>query len=205
MRASASPSTVIELRERIARLEGRPRRAKSVLPFGIPVIDSRLPGGGLARGALHEVAGGGNGAIDGAAAALFAAGVAGRTAGKALWWPCRRSRRLCRGRRRQGHSGVHGGRPSPWRSRRRRRRDRQTADDGIAPAPACRRRHRIDRRRAAPLASAQRCVRLRRADRRHDPLARLRPSIRAAAGSGRRPPSLAGRVDPRQGGRKCRF
>jgi protein ImuA len=85
MRASASPSTVIELRERIARLEGRPRRAKSVLPFGIPVIDSRLPGGGLARGALLEVAGGGNGAIDGAAAALFAAGVAGRTAGKALW------------------------------------------------------------------------------------------------------------------------
>jgi hypothetical protein len=32
MRASASHSTVIELRERIARLEGRSRRAKSVLP-----------------------------------------------------------------------------------------------------------------------------------------------------------------------------
>jgi hypothetical protein len=30
----------------------------------------------LALGALHEVAGGGNGAIDGAAAALFAAGIA---------------------------------------------------------------------------------------------------------------------------------
>lgn len=85
MRASASHSTVIELRERIARLEGRSRRAKSVLPFGIPEVDSRLLGGGLARGALHEVAGGGNGAIDGAASALFAAGIAGRTAGKALW------------------------------------------------------------------------------------------------------------------------
>jgi protein ImuA len=48
-------------------------------------MDSRLPGGGLALGALHEVAGGGNGAIDGAAAALFTAGVVARTAGKVLW------------------------------------------------------------------------------------------------------------------------
>jgi protein ImuA len=84
MRASASPSTVIELRERIARLEGRPRRAKSVLPFGIPVIDSRLPGGGLARGALHEVAGGGNGAADCVEVARPAAaeGQAGQRAGE---------------------------------------------------------------------------------------------------------------------------
>ena len=37
-------------------------------------MDSRLPGGALPLGALHEIAGGGNGAIDGAAAALFAAG-----------------------------------------------------------------------------------------------------------------------------------
>ena len=48
-------------------------------------IDGRLPEGGLALGALHEVAGGGHGAIDGAAAALFAAGVAARTRGKVLW------------------------------------------------------------------------------------------------------------------------
>jgi protein ImuA len=34
---------------------------------------------------LHEVAGGGNGAIDGAAAALFAAGIAARVKGKTLW------------------------------------------------------------------------------------------------------------------------
>ena len=36
-------------------------------------------------GALHEMAGGGNGAVDGAAAALFAAGIAARTKGKVLW------------------------------------------------------------------------------------------------------------------------
>jgi protein ImuA len=77
--------TVSELRERIARLEGHGRRAKLVLPFGIPDLDARLPGGGLALGALHEVAGGGNGAVDGAAAALFAAGVVARTKGKTLW------------------------------------------------------------------------------------------------------------------------
>jgi protein ImuA len=52
------------------------------LPFGLAEIDARLPAGGLALGALHEVAGGGNGAIDGAAAALFVAGIPARTRGK---------------------------------------------------------------------------------------------------------------------------
>ncbi len=80
------PKPAIEsLRAQIERIEGRSRRAASVLPFGIPEVDSRLPGGGLARGALHEVAGGSNGAIDGAAAGLFAAGIAARATGKTLW------------------------------------------------------------------------------------------------------------------------
>lgn len=73
------------LRAQIENIEGRGRRARSVLPFGIAEVDSRLPGGGLAAGALHEIAGGGNGAIDGAAAALFTAGIAARTRGKVLW------------------------------------------------------------------------------------------------------------------------
>ncbi len=80
------PEPAIEsLRAQIEKIEGRSRRAKSVLPFGIADVDSRLPGGGLALGALHEIAGGGNGAVDGAAAALFSAGVAARTKGKILW------------------------------------------------------------------------------------------------------------------------
>jgi protein ImuA len=78
-------SAIESLRAQIEKIEGRNLRTRSVLPFGIAEIDSRLPGGGLARGALHEVAGGGNGAIDGAAAALFAAGIGARTAGKTLW------------------------------------------------------------------------------------------------------------------------
>src|ERR1700694_1891135 len=74
-----------ELRERIRRLEGAAGRRRSVLPFGLKAIDRHLPGGGLALGALHEVAGGGHGAINGAAAALFTAGIAARTRGKVLW------------------------------------------------------------------------------------------------------------------------
>ncbi|MFW2829824.1 ImuA family protein [Sphingomonas sp. ID0503] len=73
------------MRAQIEKIEGRGRRVKSVLPFGIAEIDSRLPSGGLTLGALHEIAGGGNGAVDGAAAALFAAGIAARTRGKVLW------------------------------------------------------------------------------------------------------------------------
>jgi protein ImuA len=74
-------SGIEELRERIQRLEGAADRRRTVLPFGIKAIDRHLPGGGLARGALHEVAGGGNGAINGAAAALLTAGIAARTRG----------------------------------------------------------------------------------------------------------------------------
>ncbi|OHV22682.1 damage-inducible protein [Rhizobium sp. RMa-01] len=85
MRDHAVNPVIAELCERIERLEGGVIRTRAVLPFGVPAIDGRLPGGGLVLGALHEVAGGGNGAIDGAAAALFAAGVAARTKGKVLW------------------------------------------------------------------------------------------------------------------------
>jgi protein ImuA len=85
MRTSTGLPIVEELRERIQRLEGATARRRLVLPFGIKEIDRHLPGGGLALGALHEVSGGGNGAIDGAAAALFTAGIAARTRGRALW------------------------------------------------------------------------------------------------------------------------
>jgi|SRR5262252_3267913 len=85
MRASPTLPILKQLRERIQHLEGGAARHRTVLPFGINAIDRHLPEGGLALGALHEVAGAGNGAIDGAAAALFAAGIAGRTRGQVLW------------------------------------------------------------------------------------------------------------------------
>lgn len=79
------PRALDELRERIAHLEGGAARKSVVLPFGVSAIDERLPGGGLSYGALHEIAGGGAGTVDGAAAALFAAGIAARAKGKVLW------------------------------------------------------------------------------------------------------------------------
>uniref|UniRef100_UPI002FE0656D hypothetical protein n=1 Tax=Sinorhizobium chiapasense TaxID=501572 RepID=UPI002FE0656D len=64
-------TVVSELCDRIRRLEGTSSRGRQVLPFCVAEFDRRLPGGGLALGALHEVAVGGTGAIHGAAAALF--------------------------------------------------------------------------------------------------------------------------------------
>jgi hypothetical protein len=84
--STRGPAPILDaLRQRLQGLDGGTRRRRAVLPFGVPVIDARLPDGGLALGALHEVAGGGNGTVDGAAAALFAAGIAARTRGRVLW------------------------------------------------------------------------------------------------------------------------
>jgi protein ImuA len=85
MLTSASLPDLTALRERVQRLERGAARHRAVLPFGIETIDRHLPAGGLALGALHEVAGGGTGAADGAVAALFTAGIAARTRGQVLW------------------------------------------------------------------------------------------------------------------------
>jgi protein ImuA len=79
-----------ELRERIRRIEQPTAAVHGVLPFGIAAIDRMLPGGGLARGALHEILGMGGDEEDGALAAAFAAtGILGRLArtgnGTVLW------------------------------------------------------------------------------------------------------------------------
>ena len=87
---NAPPSVIQDLRDRNQRIEGVTARGRSFLPFGIPEIDAHLPGGGLALNALHEVAGGGNGAIHGAAAQFFAASIAARTKGEVLWCYTRR-------------------------------------------------------------------------------------------------------------------
>src|SRR5438552_1808580 len=64
------------LRDRIRQLEQPARHG--VLPFGMAAIDAVLPGGGLARGALHEIVGAGGDEEDGAAAAGFIAGILAR-------------------------------------------------------------------------------------------------------------------------------
>ncbi|WP_210382202.1 ImuA family protein [Jiella sonneratiae] len=73
------------MRARIDTIQSGRRRTRSALAFGLAALDDRLPEGGLQRGVLHEIAGGGRGGGDGPAAALFAAGIAARTRGKVLW------------------------------------------------------------------------------------------------------------------------
>jgi protein ImuA len=83
-------SALDAVRDRVRQIEATGRVAHGTLSFGVDAIDARLPRGGLSLGALHEIAGGGNGAVDGAAAALFAAGIMARTTGKILWCVTRR-------------------------------------------------------------------------------------------------------------------
>ncbi|THF48286.1 ImuA family protein [Allorhizobium terrae] len=85
MADSVSNPVLTALRAKVQALEGQSGRVRDVLPFGVAGIDRQLPGGGLALGALHEVAGGGADAVHGSVAALFAAGIAARVNGKVLW------------------------------------------------------------------------------------------------------------------------
>lgn len=62
-------SAIASLRAQIAQIEGQ----------------SRQEGGGLSLGALHDVAGGGSGTDDGAAALLSSACIAARTEGLVFW------------------------------------------------------------------------------------------------------------------------
>ncbi|TPG40522.1 damage-inducible mutagenesis protein [Sphingomonas koreensis] len=77
-------STVLgDLRERIARIEGAGVRHGSIA-FGLDELDSQLPGGGIATGALHEIAGSPDLADD-ASATIFLAGILARIEGPVLW------------------------------------------------------------------------------------------------------------------------
>jgi protein ImuA len=72
------------LRARLAQLEAVGRSGGPALPLGLPGIDRVLPGGGLARGCLHELCG----APDRGAALGFAAVLLGRlmaAGGHVVW------------------------------------------------------------------------------------------------------------------------
>jgi protein ImuA len=80
---------LVKLRERVGRIERPAATVYGVLPIGIAAIDRALPGGGLARGALHEILGADGDEEDGALAAALAAYILGRLTGTAdgmvLW------------------------------------------------------------------------------------------------------------------------
>lgn len=76
--------TVLEsLRAQVALIEGA-GRLRSTMPFDVNDMDSRLPGGGLATGALHEMTGSPDLADD-ACATIFLAGILARIEGPVFW------------------------------------------------------------------------------------------------------------------------
>ena len=79
--------------ETLARLRGAIGAVRSgdgaVLPFGIEAVDTRLTGGGLVLGGLHETSSTTPTLTDDAAATLFAVGIAARAAaqnGRRVLW-----------------------------------------------------------------------------------------------------------------------
>jgi protein ImuA len=85
-----SAAVLQELRLRIARIErGTPGKEepkeRRTVALHIAAIDRVLPGGGVALGALHEVAGAGPEVEHSAVAALFVAGLLARLHGPVLW------------------------------------------------------------------------------------------------------------------------
>lgn len=211
---------ISELRDRIQHLEGAVARPKAVLPFGVSEIDERLPGGGLAYGALHEFAGGGAGVIDGAAAALFVTGIAARTKeqgrlvpgspgpvrpGTRPGRPSSRSCDLCRGDQRGVRPGKFRGGASfrrPWGCC---RRGGPASHDNITAAPACCRGLRHCRSGDPTMAAADRGRGLRASDSGGNTMANIHPAVRAASGAGYRPGAVAGRTHQGESRRERRF
>src|SRR3712207_4449467 len=75
------------LRAHVRALETSGCAGAERLGFGVPAVDERL-GGGLLRGAVHEVTGATCGLNDDAAATLFSAGIAALSSGNGgtvLW------------------------------------------------------------------------------------------------------------------------
>ena len=72
-----------DLRARLALIEGSVARHAHV-PFGLDEVDHRLPGGGIATGVLHEIAGSADIADD-ASATIFLAGILARIEGPVVW------------------------------------------------------------------------------------------------------------------------
>lgn len=71
--AASRELVVARLRAEIRRIEHRPGRREGAVPCGLPAVDAALPGGGFARGALAELAGGPASGKTAVALALLAA------------------------------------------------------------------------------------------------------------------------------------
>jgi len=86
----SSAARLVDLQDRIRRIERPNALRHGVLPFGVAALDHALPGGGLALGALHEIHGQGADEEDSATGAGFAAGIVGRIANGLVLWCLKR-------------------------------------------------------------------------------------------------------------------
>ena len=87
MQRAAQIAVLAALKSEVARLERRVSGGcrEKVVSFGLAAVDAALPAGGVALGALHEVAGTGCQVEHGTAAALLAAGLLAEIPGEVLW------------------------------------------------------------------------------------------------------------------------
>jgi protein ImuA len=92
MALAGPPIAIADLRRQLERMESHGDRERTALPFDISDVDSRLLGGGLTLGHMHEVIEGGPAAEYASLAALFTAGIVARIPGPVLW--CLRGRDL---------------------------------------------------------------------------------------------------------------
>jgi protein ImuA len=85
--ARAASPAIVQLRQRIARIEHIHARGigEQSVPLAIEAIDKALPTGGIRLGALHEAASAGPDTEHAAAATLFIAGILARLDGPILW------------------------------------------------------------------------------------------------------------------------
>jgi protein ImuA len=92
MALASQPMSIADVHRYLERTERRGCAEASVLPFGVPAIDERLPHGGLPRGHLHEAIEAGAASGYAGLATLFVAGILARMQGPVLW--CLRGRDL---------------------------------------------------------------------------------------------------------------
>ena len=82
---STTAARLAALKAGIARIGHTAKSQGAALAFGLPAVDGHLSGGGLALGALHEIAGGGPDIEHGASAMLLTGGILARLPGQVLW------------------------------------------------------------------------------------------------------------------------
>ena len=209
MPSAGQRMVLADLREQVGRrLNGAAMSHRVTLPFGVPALDRHLPGGGLARGVLHEIVEAGPAAEFAGAATLFAAGIAARLKGPVIWCLTRRDL-FAPG---LAAAGLHPdrviyveagrdsevlpldrGRPASEGPRRRRRRGHAPQSHAVPPAAA--RRGGVGRHGAGASTLVDACREGTDgfADRRRHPLADRACPVGRSAGARYRPAAMAGR------------